>query len=675
MIQFPVIEHLRIVGYRLFPGTVDQPGVDYEFQPGLTIIAGINGLGKTTLINAIFRLIVGPFELPKLGASGRFGSTARVNESVWALRRDFFTRRVADRAAKASAELVFRIGSKRFEVTRTLSDCRLQSFRLDGNEIRVTDASETVYKNHVISCAGVGSFVDFLTIVKFLTFFNEDRRDILWDDQAQRQFLRILFATPAISKEWVKYEAQIGSADSSARNASAYASRIEDDIADLEDALERNAGVTVELAAAQKLLDADLARQRELEKGADDLNHRHTQIARQLERAKLAEGDARQRLEELRYTALGRLFPSLDETARYILTHLFSDGHCLACGAEARAELKRLESAIRKGVCAVCGADPANQDRSAVQGGVVPVHAVEQRLLDRASRALADARTEREATDHAERTIRSELKDLNAELEKVSQSIDERRLANATLRARLPPDPEEISEKKKALESARKSQKEYETQRSQAERKYKRLLDQTEEIFRVAAVRISHRFQRFATAFLEEECSLSFRLVEDRPSQSGARFMYPSLKFEMSAAAFETRQFRESPNDVSESQREFVDLAFRMALMEAASADPAASLVIETPEASLDAIFMRKAGTMLRAFAEGERRIIVTSNLTSSVMMPALLGGPTEDVAEIKKRWTRVLDLLTVAVPNAAARKFEAEYRAFLEAGVRGKVA
>ena len=415
-------------------------------------------------------------------------------------------------------------------------------------------------------------------------------------------------------------------------------------------------------------------RQAELETSASELKKALTSLARQMERAKLAEDGARRQLEELRYTALGRLFPTLDETARYILTHLFADAHCLACGAEAKQEIERLEHAIVDGICVVCGADPSKQERTSASEQVVPVHMVEQKLLDRALASVADARTEREAAAQAETAARERLNEVNSELDRVSRSIDERRLANATLRARLPPDPEEIAEKRRSLENARNSQREYESQRARAERKYQVLLTQTEELFRAAAVRVAHRFQRFATAFLEEECSLSFRLVEDRPSQSGARFMYPSLKFEMSAAAFETRQFRESPDDVSESQREFVDLAFRMALMEAASDDQSATLVIETPEASLDAIFMQKAGTMLRAFAEGERRIVVTSNLTSSVMLPALLGGATTDPDEIAERTSRVLDLLTVAAPNAAVRKFGPEYRKFLDAGIEGRV-
>lgn len=143
----------------------------------------------------------------------------------------------------------------------------------------------------------------------------------------------------------------------------------------------------------------------------------------------------------------------------------------------------------------------------------------------------------------------------------------------------------------------------------------------------------------------------------------------------MTAAAFETAQIRERPDDVSESQREFVDLAFRMALIETASMSQRASLVIETPEASLDAIFMQKAGNMLRQFAGSERSIVVTSNLTSSVMVPALLGGATNDDEEIKDRRSRILDLLKVAAPNAAARRFLNDYTKFLELGIRGLVA
>lgn len=674
MVAFPVIRSFLVDNYRLFPGIDGENSLSFSPPEGISIVAGVNGLGKTTLINILFRLIVGPFDIPKLDEGSRFGSTARDRDTGWIGRRDFFTRRVADRAATASAELHFSIGDTPFVVRRSLADCRLISAVVSGRQLDISTQTEADYKTAILNASGFSSYVDFLIAVKFLTFFNEERRDILWDNQAQRQFFRILFASAANSQDWVRLESEIGSADSSARNASAYAVRLEREIISLEEALQKNAGVAAELAAKQRILDADLAKLKDLEGKAEALGDSIANLSRQTERAKLAEDDARRLLEELRYTALGRLFPTLDETSRYILTHLFANGRCLACGAEAEAEVERLTRAIRDGICAVCGSAANQHDHGQADERVVPSRSLERRKIKKAEESLSTIRIEREASTAAEMIARDQLKSITGEIDRLMRAIDNQRLANATLRARLPPDPQEIADKRRAFEAARTSQKESERQRATAERRYQVLLSQTEEIFRAASTQIARRFQRYATAFLEEECSLSFRLVEDRPSQSGARFMYPSLKFEMSAAAFETRQFREHPEDVSESQREFVDLAFRMALMEAASIDERHTLVIETPEASLDAIFMRKAGHMLRAFAENGTRIIVTSNLTSSVMIPALLGGETDNADEILRRRNRILSLLDVAAPNAAVRKFGEEYRQFLETGIRGRI-
>ena len=107
--------------------------------------------------------------------------------------------------------------------------------------------------------------------------------------------------------------------------------------------------------------------------------------------------------------------------------------------------------------------------------------------------------------------------------------------------------------------------------------------------------------------------------------------------------------------------------------MEAASEDGMMSLVIETPEASLDAIFMERAASLFLNFAQGPRSVIVTSNLTSSVMIPALMGAPTNDNQEIELRRSRVLNLLDVAASNAATSRHKSAYDTFLEKGIRGE--
>lgn len=57
MVTMPVLTGLSVMGYGLFPGDPAGSGVDQPFAPGLTVIAGINGLGKTTLLMAILRVL------------------------------------------------------------------------------------------------------------------------------------------------------------------------------------------------------------------------------------------------------------------------------------------------------------------------------------------------------------------------------------------------------------------------------------------------------------------------------------------------------------------------------------------------------------------------------------------------------------------------------------------
>src|ERR1043166_8937145 len=60
-ITFPILRRLEVKDYGLFPGK-DGHGLDHTFEPGVTVIPGVNGLGKTTLLNIVYRLLVGPFD-------------------------------------------------------------------------------------------------------------------------------------------------------------------------------------------------------------------------------------------------------------------------------------------------------------------------------------------------------------------------------------------------------------------------------------------------------------------------------------------------------------------------------------------------------------------------------------------------------------------------------------
>jgi len=119
-------------------------------------------------------------------------------------------------------------------------------------------------------------------------------------------------------------------------------------------------------------------------------------------------------------------------------------------------------------------------------------------------------------------------------------------------------------------------------------------------------------------------------------------------------------QRRASPNQVSESQREFIDLAFRMALIEVASPDHASTLAVDAPESSLDAVFVDKAAQVLIQFANSGNgsRLIITSNLGAGELVPQLLRA----AADPGHRMDLLVDLFAAGTPTRAMQASKDAY-------------
>ena len=111
MVNFPIFDRLNIQGYGLFPGVNEnEQGIQIEFRPGLTLILGANGLGKTTLITIIYRLLTGPYDIPGLSSGTDLGNIRLNVKPLSPFNRKLFAQRVADGARNASAGLVFQLG-------------------------------------------------------------------------------------------------------------------------------------------------------------------------------------------------------------------------------------------------------------------------------------------------------------------------------------------------------------------------------------------------------------------------------------------------------------------------------------------------------------------------------------------------------------------------------------
>ena len=88
-------------------------------------------------------------------------------------------------------------------------------------------------------------------------------------------------------------------------------------------------------------------------------------------------------LERRQLLAIGASFPTADETAKYILARLFTDGECLACGQTVLDAAADLGARLEAGRCVVCGSDVDSEEQT---------QPVSKRALAQAIRAVRDGR-------------------------------------------------------------------------------------------------------------------------------------------------------------------------------------------------------------------------------------------------------------------------------------------
>lgn len=651
MLVLPAVTRLQVQHYGLFPGDPPGVGIDRPIASGVTLIAGINGLGKTTLLNVILRLLTGPYDLTSMGV-GQLGSTLSdkpTKLNAQALR--FFGQRVADQAEDATATLEASFGARNIVVERRLQTLRLVRAEVDGQSILrpglTGDAAEGAYQKAMRRLMGLSSFVDVLLILHFTVFFPEERPSALWDTNAQRHLLRAIFLPGPTAAAIAEAERQLASADSYARNVSAVLFRQKQDLNKARAAQAAAPGVRARVSSQQALLDATLTRRSSLDERREVLEAELESARLDYERAKNGREDAERAVERLKYGSISRMFPKLPDTVRLTVLALLSKGECLVCGAHAEAARAAIEAELRSGMCPVCHSPPEDQQN------VVSVRQVETSRLARTRKRAMLAAQEEAAQSAKVAQLEDENSELLAALKEISTEVSNLQRSVRGLSSLLPTPSVEINLLQSQVEGLEKSLRDANGRRAEHAEALRIAFAPVQEAAIAKTEALVKAFQRYAVAFLADEATLVRDTARPAIAQQNVQSVVPAFYAEMGAAARPGMTRRRSTFDVSESQRELMDLAFRFALIEAAGCDGAATLIMETPEASLDELAMERVGQALNAFArQGTNRLVATSNLTNAGMISWLFGGRAANKSEVDTRRNRTIDLLKVSAKN-----------------------
>ena len=671
MITVPQFNKLTVADYGLFPGSSGNHKIDIDFSNGLTLLVGINGLGKTTLLNMLLRVISGPFDITASGAPSKYetilpSKPKRLKSHVV----DFFRQRVADRASNATARLSISFGQTEVVIARNLATLKLIEFEgiKHDTETITQDASESAYQMAISDFFNLSSFVDVLLLLHNLIFFTERRAGALWDPNVQRHVLNAIVLNKELSRSFNCVTRKVQAADSQYRNTRVQFNKYNMQLNELAAKEEASPKVQAELEATVAGIDGSEEKLAALEGELNELTEVHRSRMLELEKAKLEHESAYRLVERAKYTALLHSFPKMEDAARLFLARILSEAECLVCGAIATSKKNELEQLLLNGYCPACGADPDSQANTADKNKFEQVKmASARKKAELASKELAKCQSEFKKTE-VERSEKLEL------VVSVRRELSALKASEEYLNARLPVGSQKVQGLKQMVDRFQETLNSERASLSEASQKYSQILKQVTFEIEKSAKTLSEKFGLHIRTLMSEEAKLTSRPGKARIGQESASvFDFPIFVPQMAAADRPGLTERQSENDVSESQRELIDLAFRLAMIDVAAEGKSTTFVMETPEVSLDGIAVQKVGETLRSFsAPNNKRLILTNNLTNAGMITAIFGGPAKTQDEKILRFGQVFNLLEEAAPNRALTRNRAAYERLLNGAILG---
>ena len=360
--KLPILKGITIEHLSLSRDTIRK-----QFEPGINMIIGGNGIGKTTLINTVLYALVGnsPYEWLNL----RTGRT----EATPLIEKNYFRGRLSpDDLDRARVTLTFMVDGAEFTIARALGHPRILCVSIqneaderpqliDGDP----DSLEMTYRKLMEQALDVTKFEDFVFLVAHLLLFDEQRKTLTWDSEAQNRILRLLFLDE-FDNNFNALSNQVTDLNTKARHRSEARKEIRRSIARwTESKAEATAGAAAPQELDRERIEAQIAHlETELDRREDELSALDamledsvTQIkswiaeANQVEIRKIPLAEEIERLETQFYSEIYRGIPP---EYQLVLEGLHRQGVCQVCGTRGEG-LRALGATLKtEGLCLVC---------------------------------------------------------------------------------------------------------------------------------------------------------------------------------------------------------------------------------------------------------------------------------------------------------------------------------
>ncbi len=604
-LRMPQIRRLSLRSFSLF---TKEPNLDLKFEDGVFCLAGANGLGKSTFLAAVAYSVTGA--VPPLTLPSAFATVDKYYERGMKNAPRFFRGRIAPQDMKDSAVTVeFTVGPSTYVVTRGFT----RSNELTALEIR--DSADRVildtrgwepkkrhseYTSRVAAEVGLATFEQLVFVEHMVLSFDERRHLLFWDNTAIEQALYIAFGVdPGEARAADALKKRISKHDSDARNTGWQKSRLQKErdsfVLRAATALDGAPATDDALAEYKRLSDTRDERERSLQETVEDLQ------VTDLEFSTLSAGYTTLRYEyDEAFNAFADSPVHLDQHP--VVRASLTQSQCGLCGTKSDAIPGSIEARIRTDCCPLCGSvlHPSQPDAGALK------------RLKQVDEELGRAQEKLDALSQRRRELQSSL---------AAAEEEHARAASELLKFESIHGRPLSGENSDAVDDLLRS---YDAQIAALEQKQQQhlaLLRETTEKLRPLQAGLQRRYHEAERVFVPLFQTLAFSFIG---VQLGIRMKLRQpvgVGLGLSVADSERLQL----DQLSESQRFFLDIALRMALADYFSADDSkAPLLLDTPEGSLDIAYESRAGEMLADYAQRGHNILMTANINTSALLRSL---------------------------------------------------
>lgn len=624
--NFIKIENVVLRNFSLYKKNGEVYQVNEDINDGVYCLAGANGLGKTTFLNAINYGLTGIVLEPNKEVYSP-GEIVIANKRY--TERYFIGRIDAKDEEFAEIEITFKVNNKSFRIIRSFFEREelklLEIFYYSsGNKISQFHSKNespkelnVFFEKSLASEIGFTNFGYFIFYQLYVLTFDENRRMIFWDDRASSTALAVAFnSDPTDAERLSDISRRMEKHESNGRNARWQATQSNNKVKELLEKTNEKKPNNHELLESEfnhlhKTLESAERTYKNINIEYDTMLKKQSNINSEIMQF---------RIEHTRlFSRYSKPRSKLLENTNVLLS--IQKQECCLCGSHGTYIIDSIEKSIHKDSCPLCNT-AINESDNVEQTKVLELIqrndellALKSADLEKIILEIENKKNEAQKAEFEFNRIKSKLKDFTED----NPNISFKGTGNKNIDSL-------IEQYQNQFDLSDKMSKDEYKKRDKLKPEYETLLRKIEDSYKEARTVFVPIFKKLAKSFIGLELNI-------HPNRSNRGI---KLVLELKDSA-RTESFQ-----LSESQRFFLDIALRMSLaIFLSQGKNGATMMVDTPEGSLDIAYESRVGSMFAEFASVyHQNLFMTANINASQLLISL----AEKCGNGKMKFRRMLE-------------------------------